>query len=100
VAQRTKEIGIRRALGAQNGDILSLVVGQGLRMALAGTLLGLVAAWMAMRLLRAELFQVSASDPVTYGCVAGLFVLAALLASYLPARRAAGIDPQETLRVS
>jgi len=100
VAQRRKEIGIRRALGAQSRDILALVVGQGLRMAIGGTALGLCTALVAMRLLRSLLFQVSGDDPLTYLGVAGLFLAVAVGASWLPARRAAGVDPMETLRIS
>jgi len=98
VAQRTKEIGIRRAVGAQPSDIMALVVGQGLRLALAGVLLGLGGAWALTRIMRDLLFQVSAVDPATFLAVAILFVVVALAASYLPARRATGIDPLSALR--
>ena len=98
VVQRTKEIGIRRAVGAQPGDIMALVVGQGLRLALAGVLLGLGGAWALTRIMRDLLFQVSAVDPATFLAVAILFVVVALAASYLPARRATGIDPLSALR--
>lgn len=98
VAQRTREIGIRRAVGAQPGDILALVVGQGLRLVLAGVVLGLGGAWGLTRVMKDLLFQVSAVDPVTFVAVAILFVAVALAASYLPARRATGIDPLAALR--
>jgi putative ABC transport system permease protein len=99
VAQRTKEMGIRRALGAGRGDILSLVTGQGLRLAVMGVVLGLGGAFALTRLLKQMLFGVSAVDPETYLGVALLFVVVALVASYLPARRAAGVEPMEILRL-
>ncbi len=99
VAQRTKEIGIRRALGAQESDVLSLVVGQGLRLALAGVVLGGVGAFLLTRLLQDLLFGVSATDPVTFAGIAILFVVVAVAASYVPARRASAIDPMRTLRL-
>ena len=98
VAQRTKEIGIRRAVGAQPTHIIALVVGQGLRLALAGAALGLAGAWALTRIMSDLLFQVSAADPLTFAAVAVLFVTVALAASYLPARRAARIDPLLALR--
>jgi putative ABC transport system permease protein len=98
VVQRTKEIGIRKALGAQPGNILALVVAQGLRLALGGLVLGVCGAFVGMRLLRGLLFEVSSTDPATYIEIALLFVVVALAASYFPARRAASIDPLSTLR--
>ena len=98
VAQRTKEMGIRRALGAGRGDILSLVAGHGLRLALFGVLLGLGGAFALTRVMQGLLFEVSATDPLTYAGIALLFVLVGLAASYLPARRAAAVDAVETLR--
>jgi len=98
VAQRTKEIGIRRAVGAQPSDILSLVVGQGLRLVLAGVMLGLGGAWALTRLMTDLLFQVSTVDLRTFIGVALLFMVVALAASYLPARKATGIDPLAALR--
>jgi ABC-type antimicrobial peptide transport system permease subunit len=100
VVQRTKEIGIRRALGAQSGSILALIVGHGLRLALGGLLLGLCGALALTRLLHGLLFQVSNSDPATYVGIGVLFVVVAVIASYFPARRAAAIDPLVTLRAS
>ena len=99
VAQRTKEMGIRRALGAQRGNILSLVVGQGLRLALAGVVLGAGGAFLLTRLMQDLLFQVSATDPVTFVGIAILFVAVAIAASYVPARRASDTDPMSTLRL-
>jgi putative ABC transport system permease protein len=99
VGQRTKEIGIRRALGAQRGDILSLVVGQGLRLALGGVLVGIAGAFAVTRLLQDLLFRVSATDPSTFVGVAILFVIVAMVASYVPARRAIGVDPMAALRI-
>jgi putative ABC transport system permease protein len=95
VAQRTQEVGIRRALGAQQSDILRLVIGQGFILALAGIAIGLGGAFAFTRLMRALLFHVSTTDPATYVGIAVLFLLAALAASYIPARRATRIDPTD-----
>jgi len=97
-AQRTREMGIRRALGAQQGDILRLVVAQGFRLALAGVIVGVAGALALTRLMTSLLFQVSATDPATFAGVALLFLLVALAASYIPARRATRIDPMTALR--
>jgi predicted permease len=99
VAQRTQEMGIRRALGAQQADILGLVVGQGLRLALAGVALGIAGAFGLTRLMTTLLFHVTATDPGTFVAVALLFLLVALAASYIPARRATRIDPMAALRI-
>jgi ABC-type antimicrobial peptide transport system permease subunit len=99
VAQRTQEVGIRRALGAQQSDILKLVLTQGVVLALAGIAIGTAGAFALTRVMRSLLFQVSATDPETFFGMAVLFVMIALLASYLPARYAAGIDPMKALRV-
>lgn len=99
VAQRTQEIGIRRALGAQQGDILRLVVGQSVRLALAGVAVGVVGAFGLTRLMQNLLFHVSATDPATFVAVASLFLCVTLMASYIPARRATRIDPIAALRV-
>ncbi len=99
VAQRTREVGIRRALGAQHGDILRLVVGQGLGLALAGVAVGVGGAITLIRVMKDLLFDVSATDPATFAGIALLFVLVSLAASYIPARRATRIDPMAALRV-
>ena len=98
VAQRTRELGVRMALGAQPAEILRLVLAQGLRLAGAGAAIGVAASLAAGRLLRQELFHVSAFDPLTFAAMAALLVAAALLASYVPARRATRVDPIAALR--
>jgi putative ABC transport system permease protein len=101
VTQRTHEIGIRMALGAQPGQIFKLVVGQGLRLALIGTAIGLVLALGATKVMSTLLFGITATDPATFvviGLIAALLLLVALLASYIPARRAAKVDPMTALR--
>jgi putative ABC transport system permease protein len=98
VSQRTREIGVRVALGATRHDVLRLVVGQGMRMAGIGLAVGLVGALAATRLLRGLLFGVAPSDPLTLVTVLVVLGAVALVASYLPARRAARVDPLEALR--
>jgi len=97
-AQRTQEIGVRVALGAQRADVLRMILGQGIKMTALGVLIGLVAALGLTRLMSKLLFGVSASDPVTFIAVALLLALVALAACYLPARRAARLDPMAALR--
>jgi predicted permease len=99
VAQRTQEVGIRRALGAQQSDILRLVVGQGLGLTLTGVALGLGGAFALTRVLKSVLFRTSPTDTATFVGIALLFVVMALAASYIPARRAARIDPTTALRI-
>jgi len=98
VAQQTREIGIRMALGANPGKVLRLVLGRGLRLAGFGTAIGILAALMSTQLLNSLLFGVSATDPVTFAAVAGLLLGVALLACYVPARRAMRVDPMVALR--
>jgi putative ABC transport system permease protein len=98
VTSRWRELGIRAALGADRARMLRLVVGEGLALVAVGTAIGLVGALAATRVLSAFLFGVSSTDPVTYVGVALVLVLAALLASWIPARRAAAVDPVEALR--
>jgi putative ABC transport system permease protein len=98
VSQRTREIGIRIALGAQPSELLGMYVRHGLLLAGVGAVVGLAAAVGLTRLMSSLLFGVTPLDPVTYAAVSALLILAALLASYLPARRAMAIDPVEALR--
>lgn len=98
VAQRTREIGIRVALGARGSEVVRLAVAQGLGAATCGLLLGLVAASGLARLMRSMIYGVGTGDPVTYLCVALLLALVAVVACYLPARRATRVDPVVALR--
>jgi ABC-type antimicrobial peptide transport system permease subunit len=98
VAQRTREIGIRMALGAERRSVLVLVVGQGFRLAAAGVAIGVAGAALMGRYFESQLFQVRSFDPLTILATAGALLGAGLLASYLPARRAVRVDPAVTLR--
>jgi predicted permease len=98
VNQQTREIGIRMAMGAQTGRVLGLVVGQGMKLAGVGLALGLLVAFAAMRVLSSLLFGVSAHDPLTFAGVSFILALAAVLACYIPARRATKVDPIVALR--
>jgi ABC-type antimicrobial peptide transport system permease subunit len=98
VSQRTRELGIRSALGAAPRQLERMFVLHGLRLCAAGVVVGLVAALALGRLLSSVLFGVGPLDPVAYAAALGVTIAAAALASYVPARRAAAIDPMETLR--
>jgi putative ABC transport system permease protein len=98
VAQRTREIGIRIALGATAGAVLKLILKQGAILILIGTTIGLAGAIALTPLIKTLLFGVSATDPATYALIALLLVVVALIASYIPARRATKVDPMVALR--
>ncbi|MFN0087645.1 MAG: FtsX-like permease family protein [Blastocatellia bacterium] len=98
VSQRTREIGIRMALGARHGDVRRMVIRQGMRLALMGGLIGLAGALALTRLMTSLLFEISATDPATFAGVATLMVGVVWLACWIPARRAARVDPLAALR--
>jgi predicted permease len=98
VSQRTREIGVRMALGADRRDVVRLIVWQGMALVLGGVGLGLAGAFAATRIIRRQLYEVSATDPVSFAGVALLLASVGLVASYAPAYRAAGVDPIASLR--
>jgi putative ABC transport system permease protein len=97
VAQRRREIGIRMALGAQAGDVLRLVIGQGMALVFIGVALGLAASLALTRVMESLLFEVSTTDQATFASVAALLVAVSMLACWIPARRATKVDPIEAL---
>jgi putative ABC transport system permease protein len=96
--ERTREIGVRMALGAQRRDIQRLILGQGAKMALAGVALGIFLALALTHLMSSQLFGITPHDPLTFAGVALILLLVALAACYIPARRAMGVDPMVALR--
>jgi putative ABC transport system permease protein len=99
VAQRTKELGIRIALGAQTSDVIGMVMKQGLRLVVAGLLIGVAGAWAMTRFIAALLFAIQPNDSLTFVEISCLLAAVAALACWLPARRATTVDPALTLRV-
>jgi putative ABC transport system permease protein len=98
VRRRVREIGVRMALGAQRVDVIRMILGQGVKLALIGVVIGVVAAFVLTRLMASQLFQVSATDPLTFIGVAAILMLVAIAACYIPALRAAKVDPMVALR--
>ena len=98
VSQRTRELGVRMALGAGQGEVLAMVLRQGMALALIGTGLGVAAALALSGSMRSLLYGVGATDPATFAAVCVVLLLVAALASYLPARRASRVDPAAALR--
>ena len=98
VSQRTQEIGIRMALGAQRSVVLKQIIGQGVRLTLIGSCIGVVCALLLGKVVQTFLFRVSPLDPTTYGLVLLLLLLVATLACYMPAKRATAVDPMCSLR--
>jgi len=98
VARRTREVGIRMAIGAQRSEVVGMVVREGMALVAVGLALGLGAAWLGSGVLKSLLYGISPSDPITFAVVAGLLAVVALVANVVPARRAAQIAPTEALR--
>jgi putative ABC transport system permease protein len=98
VRRRVREIGVRMALGAQRMDVIRMILGQGVRLALIGVAIGVVAAFVLTRLMASQLFEVSVTDPLTFAGVALMLIVVAIAACYIPARRAAKVDPMVALR--
>ena len=98
VSRRTREIGVRVALGASSGDVLRMILGQGLRTIFIGVAIGIIGSLALTRTLESLLFGVNATDPLTFAGVTLLLVGTALLACYIPARRAMQVDPMVALR--
>jgi putative ABC transport system permease protein len=98
VSERTHEIGIRRALGAQSSNLLRMILRQGLRLAVAGAIVGLLGALVVSRLMAGVLYGVAPTDPLTFALVALLLLIVAFAACYIPARRAISVDPLVALR--
>jgi putative ABC transport system permease protein len=98
VTQRTHEIGIRMALGARQSDVLGMIIGQGMKLAVVGLAIGVGAAWLATRAMASLLFGVSATDPATFAVIAVILGVVALGACFVPARRATKVDPMVALR--
>jgi putative ABC transport system permease protein len=98
VSRRVHEVGVRIALGAQNGDVLKLIVGQGLKLVVIGVAVGLIGAFALSRVLAAFLYDVTATDPATFGVVSATLIAVAFIACYIPARRATKVDPIVALR--
>ena len=98
VTQRTREIGIRTALGAHRSNVIGLVLQQGMKLAGLGILIGLAGAFVVTHFIRSLLFGVAPTDPLTFAVIPVLLATVALLACWLPARRAANVDPMEALR--
>jgi putative ABC transport system permease protein len=97
VAQRTREIGIRLALGAQRNDVLRMTMGQGLKLVAIGVAIGLASAFVLTRVMASLLFGVSATDPITFVTISLVLMTVAMLASYIPALRATKVDPMVAL---
>jgi ABC-type antimicrobial peptide transport system permease subunit len=98
VARRTREFGVRLALGAAASSIFALVLGEGLKLTAAGAVFGFAGALLALRAMRSLLFGVSPIDPITLAAVVGVTCVVAIVAAYLPARRATLVDPMRSLR--